>query len=317
MDDHDILETYLKIRKFDRTRHLVGSGLQRDDLDDYLRYEDLIGAGRRIYWEEKVDGANSGFFFDPMGRLHAQSRGRLLNMAELGGREAQFNLYKQWLKSVEDDLIQVFEDRYIVYGEMPVVAHTTYYDALPHVFLEFDVWDRQEQVFLGTPERHELMRDLPIVSVPVLAVTEDANAGIVQDLVGRKPRDDGPDGRRSLYKSEDWRENLAAAILRESLHLDQTLPHFEDDDRAEGLYGKVEQDGIVVERFKMVRPNFIQTMVVDDSHFQSRQFVFNSLAPGVDVYDPSTIVKHVLPQSTPVGRLPSQSLVASSLPRPW
>ena len=46
--------------------------------------------------------------------------------------------------------------------------HSVFYDALPHYFLEFDILDRQTGLFLDTPSRRELTRQMPVVSVPVL-----------------------------------------------------------------------------------------------------------------------------------------------------
>ena len=56
----------------------------------------------------------------------------------------------------------------MLYGEWLYAKHTVFYDSLPHYFLEFDVLDVEQQQFLNTQRRKELLAGLPLVSVPVL-----------------------------------------------------------------------------------------------------------------------------------------------------
>src|SRR5436305_12241126 len=80
------------IRKYPRTRHLVGSRLQPGDEDlDALPMSEL--AGKHVVVEEKMDGANCGVSFDAELSLQLQSRGHFLTG---GPRERQFDLFKQW-----------------------------------------------------------------------------------------------------------------------------------------------------------------------------------------------------------------------------
>ena len=45
----------------------------------------------------------------------------------------------------------------------------------------------------------------------------------------------------------------------------------------EGLYIKLEEDGVVKERFKFVRASFLQCLLESNSHWQSRPIVPNML----------------------------------------
>ena len=56
-----------------------------------------------------------------------------------------------------------------MYGEWLYAKHSVYYDLLPHYFMEFDVFDKVDKVFLSTKRRMELLKDLPVESVKVLA----------------------------------------------------------------------------------------------------------------------------------------------------
>lgn len=72
----------------------------------------------------------------------------------------------------KDHLYSVLGHRYIMYGEWMYAKHSIYYDLLPHYFMEFDVLDRETGKFLDTHSRRELLKGLPISSVPVLAEGE-------------------------------------------------------------------------------------------------------------------------------------------------
>lgn len=43
--------------------------------------------------------------------------------------------------------------RYVMYGEWLYAKHTVYYDMLPHYFMEFDIYDKENGSFLGTAAR--------------------------------------------------------------------------------------------------------------------------------------------------------------------
>src|ERR1700760_3761920 len=101
------------IRKYPRTRHVVGSALQPGD-EDLATVPISTLYGRHCVIEEKVDGANCAMSFSADGKLRLQSRGHFL----LGGpRERHFDLFKQWANWLCDQLFDAIGDRYIVYGE--------------------------------------------------------------------------------------------------------------------------------------------------------------------------------------------------------
>ena len=64
------------------------------------------------------------------------------------------------LESV-DALWEVLGDRYVIYGEWALATHTIFYDALPALFLEDDIFDRVEGRFLSTRRRAALVERLP------------------------------------------------------------------------------------------------------------------------------------------------------------
>lgn len=262
----------LEILKYPRTPHLRGSRLQVGDQADTVAYEAL--AGRHIVVEEKLDGANAALSFGGDGSLLLQSRGHYLQIDQMGGRERQFNAYKQWAKAHESALMALLDDRFILYGEWLYAKHSLYYDALPHWFCEFDVWDRSTLQFLDTPRRHALLAGVPVVSVPVLY------SGVapkrVQDLLALLAP--------SLARSAQWRAVFEDQVLRQQLDLPLAWKQTDGSDLAEGLYIKVEENGQTVARYKFVRSDFVQTILDSGSHHSERPIVANGLRAGVDIF---------------------------------
>jgi len=166
------------IVKFPRTPLLAGSRVQAGD-------EDLpvapLGefAGRPLVVTEKLDGANTGISFDADGTLVLQSRGHALTG---GARERQFHLLKSWANRRRAELWTLLGSRYLMYGEWLYARHTTFYDELPHYFLEFDLLDRDTGDFLSTPRRRGLLAGSPVWSAPVL---HEGPLRTLEGLLGR------------------------------------------------------------------------------------------------------------------------------------
>ncbi len=254
--------------RYPRTHHIQGSRLQPGDEDlsqvsiESLREADLV-------IEEKLDGANAGLSFSAEGELLLQSRGHFLTG---GPREKHFAMFKTWAAVVREPLHAVLQDRYIVYGEWLYAKHTVFYDALPHWFMEFDVWDRQAETFLSTPRRRELLADTPIVAVPVIyegpVQSEAALRGMIEP---------------SLYKSDNWYEVLKDKAASQELDVERVLRQTDPCADAEGLYIKHERDGEVVGRYKFIRKSFHQAVAESDGHWLDRPIIPNGLAEGVDI----------------------------------
>ena len=229
-----------EIKKYPRTPHIEGSNLQEGDFDlsqipfTYLKNKYLV-------IEEKVDGSNVGISFKN-GELILQNRSHAL---EGGYKERQYDLFKVWVNTYSDDFYKVIGERYIIYGEWMYAKHNIYYDNLPHYFLEFDVYDKENNVFLDTKSRRELLKDLNIFSVPVLKEGYFKTYKEILDLLSN-----------SIYISEDVSSRLM-----------------------EGLYIKIEEDNIVKERFKYVRKQFKQVQE-GNNDFYKKDIVPNKIKKG-------------------------------------
>lgn len=198
------------------------------------------------------------------GKLWLQSRGHYLTG---GAREKHFAALKPWAHHQAPELFERLGDRYVMYGEWLFAKHTVYYDALPHHFLEFDVLDVVDGVFLSTARRRELLAGTAVRSVPVLAEGTFTRLAALVDHVGR-----------STFKSPAWRERLAATARARGLDVERVVRETDASDEMEGLYLKVEEQGRVVQRFKWVRKSFLTSVVDSGTHWLARPIVPNGLA---------------------------------------
>lgn len=260
----------MNIYKYPRTAHLAGSGIQRGDGDMPIRpWREL--ENRYLVIEEKMDGANSAISFDETGQLLLQSRGHFLNG---GPRETQFDLFKTWAYTHMSQLSDTLKDRYIMYGEWLYAKHTVFYTDLPHYFLEFDIYDKRQDEFLSTERRQALLFQTScVISVTVL------HAGFVQttqQLTGLI----GP----SHFISPDHLVRLRDACEERYLDVSQVLKETNQSQFMEGLYIKIEEDGIVKERYKYVRSDFLQAVFDSENHWHDRPILPNQLTQGVSLF---------------------------------
>lgn len=255
--------------KYPRTPHIEGSCKQQGDEDiDYVPFKTI--ANREVIISEKVDGANVGIGFNDSGELLLQSRGHYLTG---GYRERQFTLFKQWAYSNSGNLWQILGKNYILYGEWLYAKHTIFYNNLPHYFLAFDVFDKEKQVFIDTEFRQNLLKDLPIIFVPILY---QGKIKSLKNLV-------------SLITQSDFIKNGHLEQLRTIAHeqgLDENLILQQTDVSTlkEGLYLKIEENGVVTHRYKYVRHSFSNTIMQSETHWLNRPLIPNLLSSNVDLF---------------------------------
>lgn len=259
----------MEILKYPRTHHIRGSRLQTGD-DDLSIIPFASIAGKHIVVEEKMDGANSAISFDADGKMLLQSRGHYLTG---GAKEKHFDLFKVWAATHREVLKQGLGSRYICYGEWLFAKHTIFYDALPHYWFEFDVYDRDEQRFLSTPRRQAFLQGLPIVSARVLF---SGKAKTYRDLSGLI--------ESSLYISNRHIENLKMQAAKCGVSDETAFKETDRNSAMEGLYIKVEEDGMVTARYKLIRESFITAVVDSESHWRDRPVIPNMLLADVNIF---------------------------------
>lgn len=146
----------------------------------------------------------------------------------------QWKKLDQWLSPKMDALFENLTDRYILFGEWCYAQHSVFYNHLPDWFLGFDVYDKYAEKFLSVEQRDQLFEQIKIHKVPQLG--------------------------SGVYSFSEIKELLAKSEV--------------SDEPAEGLYLRVDKDGWLLKRAKLVRPSFIQSV---DEHWSRSAIKPNQL----------------------------------------
>lgn len=236
--------------KYPRTPHLFGSKGTDDDKHLSESESKAFIADESLIVEEKIDGTNVGIHFLDSGEMVLQCRGHLITE----GMHPQYDLFKQWAAVKRHVLEEPLQNRFILFGEWVYARHTMHYRKLTHYFYEFDIYDKEQEVFLDLERRLSLLEGTGIQTVPVV-YTGTVNRDDLEDLIGPSQFDS----------------------------------HFENpvtkrpDKLMEGLYLRTEAEGIVTGRAKFVRPEFVEK-IKQSTHWQHQQMVPNQLADAVDIW---------------------------------
>lgn len=146
----------------------------------------------------------------------------------------QWKKLAEWLTPKTEAFFEHLFDRYILFGEWCYARHTVFYDRLPDWFLGFDIYDRGKSQFLSCSRRDELFRTIRIYPVPTISC-----------------------GHFMLPE-------LSELLLQSKL----------GDHPAEGIYLRSDRDDWLVQRAKLVRPAFIQSV---EQHWSRRNIEPNQL----------------------------------------
>ena len=151
----------------------------------------------------------------------------------------QWRTLQNWLRLRADALFDTLIDRYILFGEWCYARHSVGYSRLPDWFLGFDVFDKRSGRFLSVTRRDALCRKMSVAQAPVIA-----------------------------HGQFDFNE-LVKLLSRSALA----------DQPAEGLYLRSDSRKWLVQRAKVVRPEFLQSM---EAHWSRSAIEPNRLL--LDVY---------------------------------
>ncbi|KAI0352276.1 ATP dependent DNA ligase [Trametes cingulata] len=215
-----LLSPPVELLKFPRTPHLLDLGSMTSD--DVVVNEIPVVSDGNVVITEKVDGANMGFSLSAdRSQILVQNRSHYINPAS----HEQFKQLGVWIDRHREDLMKVldrdpfFAQRYILYGEWLVATHSIPYSRLPDWFLAFDFYDRTTGRWADRRTLEALLADTDIRAVPLIHK-------------GRMPSQDE---------------------LRQMVQRPSQFYH----GPVEGVYVKVERNGEVVSRGKVVRADFI------------------------------------------------------------
>jgi len=244
-----------QILKYPRTKHIETSKWQTGDVRDYIAMSEL--KTKNLVIEEKMDGSNSGISFIN-GKLMLQSRGHYL----LGHpRELHFSYFKQWANQHMIQLKELLGERYIMYGEYLFAIHCIFYDQLPAFFMEFDIYDKEERVFLSTERRQKMLEGVEFIkSVKVLGTGKFDSLKELLSLFGK-----------SNFISENPQK-----VFSEKYPNNSSIHELDFKGEMEGLYIKWEDENKVLGNYKWVRASFIQT-VLKSNHWVEKKMIKNLL----------------------------------------
>lgn len=261
----------ITIKKYPRTRHIEGSRLQKGDEDLHsIPFGEV--KDKWLVIEEKMDGANAGISFTDRGELLLQSRGHYLTG---GYRERHFDLFKTWANTFAPQIWDVIGEAYIIYGEWMYAKHTAFYTHLPHYFLEFDIYDKDKDVFLSTAQRREILELMPFMkSVKVLYEGPLSRKEQLRDFI-----------TQSHFINDRHLDCLQEDCQKLGLQYDIALKETNPSNLMEGLYIKQENAQIVEERFKFVRADFLNSILNSETHWLDRPIIPNRLAEGVNLFE--------------------------------
>lgn len=236
--------------KYPRTPHLFGSKGTDDDRHMNAKDSAAFIADPSLIVEEKLDGTNTGIHFSSRGRMILQCRGHEITE----GMHPQYDLFKQWTAVKRPVLESMLEDRFILFGEWLYAKHSVFYRTLPHYFFEFDIYDKVSGCFLSLERRLAMLNGTGIHTVPIVRTGRVSHEQLLASI------------RESAFQSE----------------FDNPLTG-QMDARMEGLYLRIERDGVAVGRAKLVRPEFVQRVKLSE-HWQHLKMIPNQLAEGADIW---------------------------------
>lgn len=249
--------------KLPRTLHIEGSRLPQGKTDpEAVQFSAL--SGKLLYVEEKVDGTGVVIFFDDQLTPRIWHRG-----SPATGKE--FDQLRDWVNLYQDQLFDILEDRYLLFGEWMLRKHHIYYDKLPAFFLESDILDQKTGIWLSTLARQELLRPYDFIrSVPILSVMKPTK---LSQLIAQI--------KRPLHQSNMWRSHLWHKCEMYDWDLEKVLKETDQSELAEGLYIKHEDGQKVIGRYKYVRYEFVEGIINSGTHLIDREPIHNCLVGNV------------------------------------
>ncbi len=134
--------------------------------------------------------------------------------------KGQWKKLFDWITPMNDVLFDNLTDRYILFGEWCYAQHSVVYNRLPDWFLGFDIYDKLTARFFSCIRRNKMFRAIGISKVPQVAVGH--------------------------FTLSELRNLLSPS-------------HFSDTP-SEGLYLRCNQGEWLIQRAKLVRPAFIQSV---------------------------------------------------------
>ena len=157
-----------------------------------------------------------------------------------GCLQGQWQRLRGWAATHEQALRENLPPQHVLFGEWCYAKHSSFYDHLPDWFIAFDVFDSEAARFWSTPRRNKLLANVGIPSVPEINRGRFSLSNLIVML-------DGTSGFGGTFR--------------------------------EGIYLRRESEDWLLERVKLVRPEFVQSI---NEHWSKGALMPNCVVAGRD-----------------------------------
>ena len=250
--------------KYPRTEHLLGSKfLDSNNFDLNFKNTEqisfpILSNDELFIIEEKMDGIGLGICF--INDIpHIQQRGHIMSIDKLPYLLKNF---KTWIQHNEELLYCMLTSQYTLFGEWLEYKHTVFYNNLPSLFLEYDIFDHKNNLFLSTEKRYEVIKN-QLPSVKVVLKTPIINLSIIKELISHQDI--------SHFSNKEWNNDFQQMLLKYSSLINDTLIK-----SFEGLYIKIENNEQTKNRFKWIKKDFFN-IVLKNNHWKNKPIILNQL----------------------------------------
>lgn len=251
--------------KYPRTEHLIGSKvLDYDNFNSSIKdtnstHFPILLDNQYFVVEEKMDGIGLGICFIK-DNIFISQRGHLFPLSHTPNLLKNF---VSWVNYNEELLYLLLGNRYTLFGEWLEYKHTVFYNNLPSLFLEYDIYDHTENMFLSTEQRYTLL-DNQLPSVKVLQQTKTLQLSDIYTLLNQK---------QSCFNNDCWNNDYQTMIKQFPQAQQDTLLQ----GSYEGFYIKVENSTQTFNRFKFIRKQFFD-IVQKNQHWKDKPLIKNKLS---------------------------------------
>lgn len=249
--------------KYPRTEHLLGSKfLDESHLNIHYKNNEefdfpILKENQSFIIEEKMDGIGLGIFFVD-DKIHIQQRGHIFNLSDIPDLLHNF---KSWLQFNEELLYCIIGNQYTLFGEWLEYKHTVFYNHLPSLFLEYDMFDHKTQQFLSTNSRSELINN-QILSVKVIKQTSSLSLSIISEILQDNPF--------SYFNNKNWQADFNQLVVQFPSITQDTLKK----SSYEGFYIKIEDEHYTLQRMKWIRKEFFDIVSLNQ-HWKNKPIIKN------------------------------------------
>jgi len=229
--------------EYPSVRHLPWNpNAKSDKIATKQEFFDAIAGDKKIFVQEKIDGANCGMgFLD--GYPVVRTRTKILRK----GQELKNNSQKQfasawnWMHDRKDRFDKLKEaGPYTVYGEWMIQQHGMFYDNLPEWFVAYDLFDYEKCHFVDPGKANSILKNcnfsvIPFELNPAFFFTADLSI---------------PSSHMSSNLFEAFANNPS---------------NFAVNAKREGIVVKISDGEYVTDQFKMVRQGFDQGCLLGET----------------------------------------------------